>query len=337
MPRGTLSSARLALLVGLVGVGVVSLVFETIPWDVPAEVPALLLLVTVVLSSVLSSWRIGVPVAVVAGVSHALLFIPPRGVVRLGYTQDTLTLGTFVAVSLVVSVLVSRRSIQSHAELIGHERMLLLRSVSHDIRSPLNVILTASTELRDGADHDAATRHRLLGLVVDEARRLDRIVDNMLNLGRLQAGALVPAVQRIGLADLLDESVARLRRHLGPNDRLVLDSIPDVDVMVDPVQIDQVVSNLVENAVRHGGTPAVVTLAAAVSGPLVHVDVSDEGVGMTEAARTRLFDPFHSTDNSSGLGLTVCNAVVEAHGGTMSVSASPSGGTTISFSVPRAD
>ena len=99
---------------------------------------------------------------------------------------------TFAAVAIVVSVLVSRRSIANRAELIGRERMLLLRSVSHDLRNPLNTILGASTDLHDGADYDEATRKRLLGLVIDETRRLDRIVDNLLGLSRLQAGALDP-------------------------------------------------------------------------------------------------------------------------------------------------
>jgi two-component system sensor histidine kinase KdpD len=215
--------------------------------------------------------------------------------------------------------------------------MLLLRSVSHDMRSPLNVILAASTELRDGPAHDDVTRRRLLGLVVDESRRLDRIVDNMLNLSRLQAGALVPARQRVHVGDLLDESVERFRRVAHSDDRVEVPEPPDVEVDVDPVQVDQVLANLLENAVRHGGSPAHVVVQASVEGEFVRVAVEDDGVGFAESARAQLFSPFASTDNSSGLGLTVCKAIVEAHGGTMSVSDPPSGGTSVSFTVPRAD
>ncbi len=335
--HGMARSTRDAVLVGVGGVVLVSVVVELLPFRMPAEIPALLMLLPITGASVMSSWRVGVPVALLAGVAHALLFIPPRGVIQLGYTKDVLTLLTFCAVAMVVSVLVSRRSIRDHAELIGNERMLLLRSVSHDMRSPLNVILAASTELLDGADHDDASRQRLLGLVVDESRRLDRIVDNMLNLSRLQAGALEPALQRVELTELVDETVRRFRRVLPSTDVLAVGDLPDVDVRVDPVQIDQVLANLIENAVRHGGSPATVTLSASTEGGLVRIAVDDEGAGFAESARAHLFAPFASTDNSSGLGLTVCKAIVEAHGGTMSVSDSHSGGSSVAFTVPRAD
>jgi two-component system sensor histidine kinase KdpD len=333
MARTTLD----ALFVGAGGVIAVSAVVELLPFRMPAEIPALLMLLPITGASVMSSWRVGVPVALLAGVAHALLFIPPRGVIQLGYTKDVLTLVTFCAVAVMVSVLVSRRSIRDHAELIGTERMLLLRSVAHDMRSPLNVILAASTELREGADHDEVSRLRLLGLVVDESRRLDRIVDNMLNLSRLQAGALVPVQQSVELTELLDECVRRFKRVLPAGDQLELGEVVDVEVRVDAVQIDQVLANLVENAVRHGGSPAHVTLRAAVDGRWVRISVDDQGVGFAASARTQLFAPFSSTDNSSGLGLTVCKAIVEAHGGTMSVADSPSGGSSVSFTVPRAD
>ena len=336
VPHWLRATPRTALTVGLGGVALVTVVAELWPSDVHAEIPALLMLIPIVAATVLSDWRIGVPVAVVAGIAHTLLFIEPRGVISVGYTQDIMTILTFVGVAVIVSVIASRRSIKNHGELIGHERMLLLRSVAHDIRSPLNVILTASTELRDGADHDAVMRHRLLGLVVDEARRLDRVVDNMLNLSRLQAGALVPSCAPVELVELVEQTEARFDRLSHQDDSLLVGELPDVTIDVDAVQIDQVLTNLVENAVRHGGSPARVTIRGAIDGDVVRVFVDDEGVGFSDAARAQLFAPFTSTDNSSGLGLSVCKAIVEAHGGAIAVADSSSGGTSISFTVPRA-
>lgn len=328
------------MLVGLGGTALVTLVFAALPDDVPTEIPALLLLVPITIASVLSSWRAGLPVAVVAGLTHAFVVLPPFGEVHFGYTEDVVTLVTFVAVAGIVSVVVSRRSLANQAELIGHERMLLLRSVSHDIRNPLNAILTAATELDEGADHDPATRHRLLSLVIGEATRLDRIVANLLSLSRLQAGALAPACQPIPLDEILDRAVERFDHLCRPGDRIAVDDLPpavaDLAVDVDVVQIDQVLANLVENTVRHAPDPVTVRLGAALAGGLVELSVVDDGPGFSPAARQSLFSPFRSSGGSSGLGLTVCRAIVEAHGGTIAVDDGPDGGTCIRFTVCRA-
>ena len=130
--------------------------FVTVLDGVPSEVPALLLLVPITLASVLSSWRVGLPIALIAASVYGVLILPPIGTFHIGYTQEILIVVTFGAVAIVVSVLVSRRSIASRADLIGQQRMMLLRSVSHDLRNPLNSILGASTELYDGADYDEA-------------------------------------------------------------------------------------------------------------------------------------------------------------------------------------
>ena len=122
--------------------------------DVPSEVSALLLLVPITIASVLSSWRVGLPIAVLAAFTYAFVLLPPFGEIHIGYTEEAVILVTFSAVAVIVSVVVSRRSIANRAELIGRERMLLLRSVSHDLRNPLNAILAASTDLQSGADYD---------------------------------------------------------------------------------------------------------------------------------------------------------------------------------------
>ena len=235
--------------------------FVTVLDGVPSEVPALLLLVPITLASVLSSWRVGLPIALIAASVYGLLILPPIGTFHIGYTQEILIAVTFGAVAIVVSVLVSRRSIASRADLIGQQRMMLLRSVSHDLRNPLNSILGASTELYDGADYDEAARKRLLRVVIDETRRIDRIVDNLLGLSRLQAGALDPRQEPTSVSEMIEPCTSRFDLIGGPDDRLeVLEPLPDVDVDVDPVQMDQVLTNLVENAVRHGGSPVCVTI-----------------------------------------------------------------------------
>jgi two-component system sensor histidine kinase KdpD len=327
-------STTVVAIAGIVAIAVITTVWAAFFDDAASEVPALLLLLVITAVSVTTNWRVGVPIAVVAGITHALVVLPNFGHIDLGYTEDVVTLLTFVLVAVLVSVLVSRRSIANHAELIGRERMLLLRSVSHDLRNPLSSILAASTELIDGADHAPDARRRLLGVISDEAHRVDRIVDNLLGLSRLQAGALVPDRQAVSVADLLDRQRRRFGLIGGPDDRLDVVGTADLIVDADPVQLDQVLTNLVENAVRHGTSPVHVTIGVAARGDVVEWRVSDDGPGFSAVARAALFAPFHSTDGSSGLGLTVCRAVIEAHHGSIAVDdAGP--GAAITFTVPR--
>ena len=165
-----------AWVIGLGGIAIVTVVFTWLLPDVPSEVSALLLLVPITMASVLSSWRVGLPIAVLAAFTYAFVLLPPFGEIHIGYTEEAVILVTFSAVAVIVSVVVSRRSIANRAELIGRERMLLLRSVSHDLRNPLNAILAASTDLTIGADYDQATRKHLLDLIYrrDASPRPDR-------------------------------------------------------------------------------------------------------------------------------------------------------------------
>ena len=328
----------LAWLIGLGGIAVVTALFAWVLPDVPSEVSALLLLVPITIASVLSSWRVGLPIAVLAAFAYAFVLRPPFGEIHFGYTEEAVVLVTFSAVAVIVSVVVSRRSIADRAELIGHERMLLLRSVSHDLRNPLNAILAASTDLQSGADYDPVVRKRLLTLIVDETRRLDRIVDNLLGLSRLQAGALVPAREPVAVSDLIEHCRSRFALIGDDGDTLdVVEPLPDVDVDVDPVQIDQVLTNLVENAVRHAPAAVHVTVAVAERDAMVEWCVRDDGPGFTPDARANVFEPFRSTAGSSGLGLTLCKAIVEAHGGALTIDDEQSAqGASIRFTVPRA-
>lgn len=229
------------------------------------------------------------------------------------------------------------RAARLAAERTAHARDEVLAVVSHDLRNPLNTILAASTDLQSGTDYDAATQKRLLDLIIDETRRLDRIVDNLLGLSRLQAGALVPTLEPVAVSELVEHCRSRFALIGDDGDRLdVVEPVPDVDVDVDPVQIDQVLTNLVENSVRHAHAPVHVTVSVAEHGSMVEWRVCDDGPGFSPAARADLFRPFRSTGGSSGLGLTLCKAVVEAHGGTLTIDDSAGQGASIRFTVPRA-
>ena len=215
--------------------------------------------------------------------------------------------------------------------------MLLLRSVSHDLRNPLNTIRLASSDLLDGSDYDEGTRSKLLGVVLDESERMERIVHNMLSLSRLQAGALTPTLHPIVLADLFDDCLMRHERLAAGFVEIDVEADDDLPlVLADPVQIDQVLANLLENAIHHSPDGGVVRISARAIGDRTMISVDDTGPGFSPAARAGLFQSHRSETGSTGLGLVLCKAIVEAHDGTIAVGDNPTGGARVSFSLKNA-
>ena len=137
-------------------------------------------------------------------------------------------------------------------ERVDEQRRALLRSVSHDLRTPLAAIRAATSDMRDGAGYDDATRDELLDMVGDEAERLDRLVANLLSLSRIEAGAFQPDRQAVALDELVADRVhrlARVFRDVTVEQAIVRRALPLVDA--DYSQLDQVLTNLLENAARH--------------------------------------------------------------------------------------
>jgi K+-sensing histidine kinase KdpD len=342
VPRPGLDIRLVGLIAGLVGVAVVILL--ELVFEMPAAVPAMLLLVPVTTTSALSGWRLGVIMAVVAAVSFAMFSVEPVGspIVRIG--ADLLVLVTFMFVAFAVSYLLNRR-VWTDRQLLDEQRVALLSGVSHDLRSPLTTIQAISSDLLAASgDYDDATREGMLEQVVDESARLDRIVGNLLSAVRIQSGALLPMTQPEPLASIVEFSVRRLQR--GHRDlRIRVDVSHDLpDVEADAVQLDQVVTNLLENAIRHGTSDEPIEITGRWPSPsagpeFVELTVVDRGAGFATGARARLFEPFGSgsaANGSTGLGLAVCKAVVEAHGGTIWLRDSGGRGAQLAFTVPVA-
>jgi two-component system sensor histidine kinase KdpD len=320
--------------IGVGAIAIITVVFALLGHNVSPTIPALLLLVPVTVTSVLTDRFIALAVAILAACVYALVFIPPVGAVRIGLTEDVIVLITFVLVALVVGMLKGRERERAARSLLDERRALLLRGVSHDLRSPLTTIHTISTELRRGIGHDDATRHELLDRVVHESERLDRIVGNLLSVSRVQAGALAPAIEPESLDQLVTAAVERLE----PNERrrVLVDVPADLpDVLVDAVQVDQVLTNLLDNALRHGRPSGVVSILAEQVDRIVRVTVGDDGPGFAPDVRDHLFEPLLRSDQRrGGLGLTVCKAIIDAHTGTIWAGDSPGGGACVRFTLP---
>ncbi|MEA2971735.1 MAG: hypothetical protein QOG82_193 [Actinomycetota bacterium] len=340
--------------------------------EVSGTAPALLLVLAVVAAGVVGGAWAAAGTAVVAAAGFNLVFIRPYGAFKVDAWEDWVALGVFLAVALVVGVLVAaeadrRRAAEAREgevrallerlqeadeerarlsdevarmevlKRVDEQRSALLRSVSHDLRSPLATIRAVATDLRDGVVYEEPTRIELLGTVCDEAERLDRIVANLLSLSRIEAGAFSPERQAVPIDELFTDrlrTLSGLFRQVRVQVELPAD-LPLVDG--DYTQLEQVVTNLLENAGRHAPPGSIVRVGARrLPTGSVEAWVSDEGIGVPDYDRQRVFEPFRRGEGSrsSGVGLAICKAVVDAHGGTIRVDRTPGGGATFVFSLP---
>lgn len=211
----------------------------------------------------------------------------------------------------------------------------ILRSVSHDLRTPLTAILAAGDAL-GSASIDDEDRTALTATVVGETERLARLVDKLLDLSRLEAGAATPSPDWCAVDEVID---AAIRTQQDPS-RFVVSVASDLPLLeVDGAQLERALANLLENAARFSAPHDVQVRARAVGSRLV-VRVVDRGPGIPARDRRRVFEPFHrsadATGQGSGLGLAIVKGFVEVNGGRVDVESLPGQGTTfvIDFPIP---
>lgn len=216
----------------------------------------------------------------------------------------------------------------------------LLNAVSHDLRTPLSSIVASAGTLRlADVEWSDDERRDFAGAIEQEAERLNRIVGNLLDLSRIQGGALAPTRDWHDPALLLRGAIERLRPFVAGH-RLIVDIPPELPaVLLDPVEIDQVVANLVENAAKYSPPGETIRVAAAIDGHELRVVVEDQGPGLPAGDMARLFEPFYRAPatqgvRGSGLGLAVARGLVAAHGGRIWAENRANGGARFSFTVP---
>jgi two-component system sensor histidine kinase KdpD len=218
-------------------------------------------------------------------------------------------------------------------------RNALLSAVSHDLRTPLAAITGAATSLRDDSALTAANRSDLLESICEEAERLERLVANLLDMTRLEAGGVSPKREWVPLDEIVGAALTRLESKL--KDRAVSTTIHEnVPLLsVDPVLMQQLFVNLLENAAKytHSGSPLEI-LAQVVDGEAL-IEVRDHGPGLGDGTE-RIFEKFfrgtHAGVAGVGLGLAICRGIVEAHGGTLTADNRADGGAVFRIRLPLA-
>ncbi|HET7010561.1 MAG TPA: ATP-binding protein [Anaerolineales bacterium] len=207
----------------------------------------------------------------------------------------------------------------------------ILSSVSHELRTPLSTIKASATSLQSGeVEWNTDARAELLAAIDEESDHLNQLVGNLLDMSRLESGALKPQREWNLLSEIVGTVLERMRRQTA-NHRIQLDLPDDLPLVpVDYVQMEQVFTNLLSNSVKYAAAGTAIGIRARIDGPLVRVQVSNEGPPVPEEHLPRIFDKFYRITAAdrvagTGLGLSICKGIIEAHGGRIWAENRPNG------------
>jgi signal transduction histidine kinase len=220
----------------------------------------------------------------------------------------------------------------------------LVAAVSHDLRTPLTSLRLLADAVEDELV-DPDTRRRYLEQMSVHIRSLSALIEDLFELSRLEAGDIEWSLQRVRLDELVGETVEAMRAQAEAKHVAVQAEVPGdlAPARANPEKLQRVLFNLIQNAIRHTPVDGSVTVAAESNGGTVEVEVADTGEGLRPEDRERAFEPFYrggvgaarAAGDGTGLGLTICRAIVEAHGGQIWFEDSRSG-ARVRFSLPRA-
>jgi len=318
--------------------------------------------------SVVWGLRMGLLASVASAVAFNFFHLPPLHRLTIAHEENWVALAAFAIAAIVSSTVaglaragaveaerrraeadralaelaaLTRERDRMQAEAVEAEALrcsdelktALLRSISHDLRTPLTSIIASGSAL-GSPTLTAEERAELAAAIVGEGARLSGLVENLLDMSRLEAGKAEPHRERVDLAEVLEAAREGIERR--DSIRLAVDAeLPLVDA--DATQLERSFANLLENAVRYGdGRP--VAVKSRLVGNRVVVRVVDQGRGIPESEWERIFEPFQSGGDAnagSGLGLAIAKGFVEANGGEIAVESLPGQGTSFVVSFPR--
>lgn len=213
---------------------------------------------------------------------------------------------------------------------LDKERRAFLANVSHELRTPVSNVYVTLEALESGADEEPELRGRFIQTALDETGRLSRLIQDLLDLGRLEAGVAPLEEQPLRLRDLINRAVRAMELRMRSKSVGIRIHIPDVQLQGDPERLLQAFLNILDNAIKHSVSDSTVFISGKIESTQVAVEIRDQGPGISQKDLPHIFEQFYTTDRSrqgsnSGLGLAIARRIVEAHGGTITASSQGEG------------
>lgn len=286
-------------------------------------------------------------VAALSALAWNFLFIPPLFTFHIAKLEDALTFITYFLVAITVGSLTARLKEREHlaaqvqlAQNSERLRKTLLDCVSHELKTPLAAIGAASQELMrlPPNAHNAETLAQLAAEIRDGSQRLNRVVNNLLEMNRLESGVVRPAREWCDIHELLQTAIASERG--STNEREVRIDVPANMplTLLDHTLIEQAVAKLIANAGSHTPSRSPIEIDAEYKNDELRISVSDRGPGLPMEACERLFEKFYRGDGRKagglGLGLSIARGFVEAHGGKLIAENRDGGGARFTINLP---
>jgi two-component system, OmpR family, phosphate regulon sensor histidine kinase PhoR len=222
-------------------------------------------------------------------------------------------------------------------------RQEFVANVSHELRTPLSLIKGYAETLLSGAKDNPEVATKFLAIIERNADRLKLLIEDLLSISELESGRVSLNLQPIPLRSVVDKVTADFRSRAAARSVTIIDRIPELNVMADADRLEQVLGNLLDNAIKYGRVEGTVTLnARALEDGQVEVAVQDDGPGIPADAIERVFERFFRADKArsreqggTGLGLSIVKHIVQAHGGRVWAQSQPGKGATFFFTLPR--
>jgi two-component system sensor histidine kinase KdpD len=286
-------------------------------------------------------------VAALSALSWNFLFIPPLFTLHIAKLEDALTFATYFIIAITVGSLTAQLKAREHlaaqvqlAQESERLRKTLLDCVSHELKTPLAAIGAASQELSRSAPNiqDPQMLKDLASEIRDGSHRLNRVVDNLLDMNRLESGVIRPKREWCDVRELLQSAVDIERESINGRD-IRLDVPEEIPLaLVDHTLIEQAVAKLLANAGSHTPARLPIEIDAEYTNDHLFISVSDRGPGIPVEATERLFEKFYRGDNRKtgglGLGLSIARGLIEAHGGRLTAENRDGGGARFTIRLP---
>ncbi|HEU4634529.1 MAG TPA: ATP-binding protein [Edaphobacter sp.] len=270
----------------------------------------------------------------------------PRGLLLVSdvqLSQDSYrALGSLVSIALDRAQAIENVSKVNAARESERLRTLILDSITHELRTPLTAIKGAASSLLNNEEVNSENRHELLSIIDEEADRLNRLVGQAVEMAQLEAQEVHMVFAAVPLRDIVEAARNSCSWVFTTHPVTVhLDTVPDVNV--DAGMILKVLCNLLENAAKYSKPESPIFISAEEKNGLIYTSVADRGIGIDSAEQTLIFDrlyrsPHHSGETTgTGMGLAISRAIVQSHGGTLTVTSQPDHGSVFTFSLPIAE